>query len=214
MADMNSFSQRLRKALAKSGMRPAELAKAIGASTQVINNLIKRDSKSSAFAPQMAKVLNIRHEWLATGEGEMHLSADPTSAFEGQNSIIPVLSNSQLVTASSGKHVQFYENQLWVGAPKILRAAFAFEIKDSSLSPEILPGDIVSIQEENDFTNISSGGFVLALCSSTHEIINRKYVKEGSSESLSPNNVSMYKNIKLNNNYSLLGRFVFMSRRL
>lgn len=67
----NTFAARLRLALARSGMKQAELAKQIGVSQSTISQMVNGKVSGVCRTSVMAKALGIERNWLAFGEGEM-----------------------------------------------------------------------------------------------------------------------------------------------
>lgn len=72
-AAMN-LGKRITQARARARMTQLELARAVGVSQQVINNLERRGSSSSRYTAQIAAALRVSAEWLATGKGGMQAS--------------------------------------------------------------------------------------------------------------------------------------------
>ncbi|HHE4677950.1 TPA: helix-turn-helix transcriptional regulator [Proteus mirabilis] len=71
LATCNSFAERLRLALAYSGMTQIELAKKIGVSQSTISQVINGKVSGVCRTSVIAKALGIDRNWLAYGEGEM-----------------------------------------------------------------------------------------------------------------------------------------------
>lgn len=73
---MKTYAERLRHALEVSGMTQQQLADRIGVKQQSIQYLCKLDGKDrkSAYTPQIAEILNVRAQWLATGQGKKERS--------------------------------------------------------------------------------------------------------------------------------------------
>ncbi len=67
----NTFAERLRLALAYSGMTQVELAKKIGVSQSTISQVINGKVSGVCRTSVIAKALGIARNWLAYGEGEM-----------------------------------------------------------------------------------------------------------------------------------------------
>lgn len=67
----NTFAERLRLALAYSGMTQIELAKKIGVSQSTISQVINGKVSGVCRTSVIAKALGIDRNWLAYGEGKM-----------------------------------------------------------------------------------------------------------------------------------------------
>ncbi|EOX8621858.1 helix-turn-helix domain-containing protein [Proteus mirabilis] len=66
-----TFAERLRLAIAYSGMTQVELAKKIGVSQSTISQVINGKVSGVCRTSVIAKALGIDRNWLAYGEGEM-----------------------------------------------------------------------------------------------------------------------------------------------
>jgi DNA-binding XRE family transcriptional regulator len=67
---MNTYGERLEMAISNAGYNQSKLAKAVGISQTSIQHLCKKGIRSG-YTPQIADILGVDAEWLATGEGEM-----------------------------------------------------------------------------------------------------------------------------------------------
>ncbi|MCX7125382.1 MAG: helix-turn-helix transcriptional regulator, partial [Gammaproteobacteria bacterium] len=76
-----TLSDRLQHALEITGMKKADLARAIDVQPQTIQHLCNGNVKSSRFTFELATVLGLNTTWLATGEGTPFLSDDPKNSF-------------------------------------------------------------------------------------------------------------------------------------
>lgn len=70
---MNTWNQRLQAALNHAGMKPAELARAVNASTASVSDWTTGITKNlkASNAEKVCRVLKIRIEWLLYGKGPM-----------------------------------------------------------------------------------------------------------------------------------------------
>ena len=70
---LNSFTARLRLAIAHSGMTQAALASGVGVSQSTISALVTGKSKEAGIfrARAIAEALEVNAQWLLYGEGEM-----------------------------------------------------------------------------------------------------------------------------------------------
>ena len=70
---MNTWHERLKKAMEEAGMSPADLARAVGASTASVSewtNGITRELKATN-SERVCAALKINHRWLILGKGPM-----------------------------------------------------------------------------------------------------------------------------------------------
>lgn len=73
---MDTFKDRLNKAIEYAGTDQSKLAKAIGVTPQSIQYLCKKGS-ASKHLNQIANVLKVNADWLASGIGEMPAPSKP-----------------------------------------------------------------------------------------------------------------------------------------
>ncbi|HEI6731090.1 XRE family transcriptional regulator [Yersinia enterocolitica] len=66
-----TFGERLKTAMTRAGHTQGSLAKAVGMAQSSVWKLTSGDAKSSKKTVEIARVLNVRPEWLAEGIGEM-----------------------------------------------------------------------------------------------------------------------------------------------
>lgn len=69
-----TYGKRLRKALAEAGYSQSGLARAIGVRPQAIQHLCGETAQWSKHTHEIASVLGVRPDWLASGVGPMHLA--------------------------------------------------------------------------------------------------------------------------------------------
>lgn len=74
--DRSAFGARLRSARLKAGLTQVDLAEAVGMSQSALAETETR-ALGSTLTVQLAKVLRVSPEWLATGDGSM----EPALAF-------------------------------------------------------------------------------------------------------------------------------------
>lgn len=72
---MNAYAERLLFAIKRKGMNQTELARRIGVKQQSINYLcnLKGSQTGSKHTPEIARVLGVKADWLASGKGQMEL---------------------------------------------------------------------------------------------------------------------------------------------
>lgn len=89
-----SFSERLEYAMKSEGVRPVDLANSLGTSRAAVSYLLNGQSKGMRpeHLAKTAKALNVRIEWLATGEEPMRsrqLTAQQRSLLEYSERVSP-----------------------------------------------------------------------------------------------------------------------------
>ncbi|BET64848.1 repressor protein CI [Yersinia pseudotuberculosis] len=68
---MNTFADRLNKALLEEGLSQEQLAKAVGLTQPAIQKLTSGKAKSSRKILEISEALKVKPEWLGRGEGPM-----------------------------------------------------------------------------------------------------------------------------------------------
>ncbi|HDL8567114.1 TPA: helix-turn-helix transcriptional regulator [Yersinia enterocolitica] len=68
---MNTFADRLNKALLEEGLSQEQLAKAVGLTQPAIQKLTSGKAKSSRKILEISEALRVKPEWLGRGEGAM-----------------------------------------------------------------------------------------------------------------------------------------------
>ncbi|HGK4636041.1 TPA: S24 family peptidase [Yersinia enterocolitica] len=68
---MNTFADRLNKALLEEGLSQEQLAKAVGLTQPAIQKLTSGKAKSSRKILEISEALRVKPEWLGLGEGPM-----------------------------------------------------------------------------------------------------------------------------------------------
>jgi SOS-response transcriptional repressor LexA len=142
-----ALGERLKIARLEANISQTELAKDIGVSQAAVAALEKRNSKTCGYTAQIAKTLNVRVEWLATGKGEMR----------GEDPELNVVNFPVIAWASVFRdrivesHVPFYGN---VGMN--VDEGFGVQVTGISMEPEFSDGDTVIINttqkpKHNDF---------------------------------------------------------------
>lgn len=66
---MSSISERIKFLLAREGLKQRDLAEALSASPQTVNNWIKRDALSREAAQQISEKFGYSLDWLLNGDG-------------------------------------------------------------------------------------------------------------------------------------------------
>jgi SOS-response transcriptional repressor LexA len=142
-----SLGERLKIARLEKGISQTELAKGVGVSQAAIGALEKRGSRSCGYTAQLAKLLGVSIEWLATGVGES------TRRGSIQQTPIPVISWETIFTTERKveSYVPFY-GTLDMEADE----CFGVRVTGISMEPEFKDGDTVIVDtlkepKHNDF---------------------------------------------------------------
>ena len=142
-----SLGERVKIARLEANVRQADLAKEIGVSQAAVAALEKRNSKTCGYTAQIAKALNVKVEWLATGKGEMR-GSDPDLAV----GTFPVVTwSSVFADRVVESHVPLYGE---IGMQ--VEDGFGVKVTGISMEPEFSDGDTVIVNttkqpQHNDF---------------------------------------------------------------
>lgn len=202
-----TLSSRLREALALTGVRKVDLARAIGVKPQVIQFLSSSDTKSSRYTFEIASALGLNSSWLATGEGEMFVFEDPNQKLLRGFQRIPVLSAADVMSKAEGKVVEPTELHDWLAIESDwIGDFFAFTMFDGSMEPLLPVNSTLLVKEVSTRDSWESDTFVLVYAKNSSSILIRQVKKRGDSLSLVPKNVDAFKKIPVDANIQLIGR--------
>lgn len=178
---MSTFGQRIKKARLEAGLSQEALAEAMSqfSNTKKISRTTITQWESSATSGIEAanllnatKVLNIIPDWLQFGLGSMRPPAktmqsgfDPTICFVPLLSYVPVANTME---KESVTNVGLDEQLAKIASPR----SFALLIKDNSMTPTFVPGDVIVIDPG---IKPSPGEFVVAKIRNHDHLIFRKY---------------------------------------
>lgn len=197
MQTVDSFKNRLEKALTIKSIKPVELHEKTGLSESLISkylsgNAIPRQRKIDLIA----EVLDINPVWLLGYDVPMEKKSDLISE-QLKNIGAMYVSNTDLVkipllgTVKAGYDYMAQEN--WTGYVDVEKEIvkdgqeyFALKVHGDSMSPVLIEDDIVIIKKQNDFEN---GDIVVAIINGDEATI-KKGKKSDSSILLQPLNPS------------------------
>lgn len=119
---MATVADRIREALALRGMGVNSLDRALGKSPGTTSSMLNRGSEPVlSNAAEIAKVLRVRLEWLATGEGPLEIGlvvsndADPTSSGRAPLTFRDLPGWAEAVTKAKRRYRRIPE-VAWIGA--------------------------------------------------------------------------------------------------
>lgn len=184
MKPIDTFQNRLQKAITDKNIKPVELHEKTGISESLISKYLS----GNAIARQkklllLADVLNVSPVWLMGYDVSIN-ETNRTDALGNPVVMIPVLG-----TVKAGYDYMAREN--WEGTIDVDKSLvgngdgyFALKIKGDSMSPTLIEDDIVIIKQQNDFEN---GDIVVAIINGDEATI-KKGKKSDSSILLQPLN--------------------------
>ncbi|STZ55553.1 Uncharacterized HTH-type transcriptional regulator CBU_1416 [Moraxella lacunata] len=186
---MQEFKDRLKLARKNAKMTQVELAKAVKTSQGSISDLESGRNKTSTNTLQLAQVLNVDPNWLATGQGEM--TAKPTidelrqrikaienrksevepSDFLSANDPTPIISWVAAGSWSSSDVVEWLdENTEYLPRPANLsKRGFCLEVRGVSMMPEFKPKEIIFVEPEIGVWDLQNGDLVVVRENGNHE---------------------------------------------
>ena len=209
MANMNekliNLSNRLNHALLITGTKKADLARAIAVKPQVIQFLSTSETQASRFTFEIATALGLSTKWLATGEGEMFLADDPSRQFSKMYARVPLLQGDELRSVClRGKNLDEVETNTWLPLKTQQQSIFAVKMPDASMEPYIPSNADLFISTSGDI-NRSEYKFVFVYLTKFDTFVVREVVRKGDSIILTPKNTELFKEIKFDNDVTMLG---------
>lgn len=192
---LKTLSDRLAYALEITGMKKADLARAIDVQPQTIQHLCNGNVKSSRFTFELATALGLDTTWLATGEGQAFLSDNPKNHFFDDYKIIPVLDSQQLTTLALKNTFNETTISEWATLKTAESNLFCVTMHDPSMSPFIPKGAKLFFKKPAKKEKLS--GIVIAYLPSFDSILIRDYQQKNNSVFLSPKNTTLFREIEL-----------------
>lgn len=196
---MIEYSARLQAAMTKRGVTVSQVAAGMGVSYQAVKRVLDGLSKafSAANNTRAASFLNVRADWLATGEGEMEIPTFDANAKPSPSGArpYPVVSRIQAGRLSEmtipygpndGYDIEYGDDDASTGA-------FFLEVEGDSMQPQFNEGDRVMIDPEV----IPRPGDFVAARNSKEEATFKKYRVRG----IDARGCEVFELVPLNENY-------------
>lgn len=163
--------ERLRKLLDEAQLTPTEAARKFGITTQNLNNWFGRGIPARQTL-SVAKALNVRQEWLASGEGEMRSAPgsveasasylgpidpwDDSTPLDGDEVYVPFLKEVELSAGQGRTTVEQSASRKLRFAKQTLRKqnvqpseAVCATVSGNSMEPVLPDGSVVGIDRGN-----------------------------------------------------------------
>lgn len=192
---LKTLSDRLMYALEITGMKKADLARAIDVQPQTIQHLCHGNVKSSRFTFELATALGLDTTWLATGEGKPFISDNPKNNLFDDHKIVPILNAEQLLSITNKKIVDETISSEQTTLKTKESNVFCTIMHDTSMSPTIPKGAKLFFKKTTKKENLS--GIVIAYLPSFDSILIRDYHEKNNSVFLSPKNKTLFREIEL-----------------
>lgn len=189
MTIIESFANRLQKAMNYANMKQVDLVNKTGLDKTLINKYLAGIMKAKQDKLTiLADALNVNEVWLMGYDVPMERDLNAYKVDELGNSVIPI---PILGTVKAGYDYLAQEN--WIGTVDVETSLvgngkdyFALKVHGNSMSPALIEDDIVIIKKQNDFEN---GDIVVAIINGDEATI-KKGKKSDSSILLQPLNPS------------------------
>ena len=189
MTIIESFANRLQKAMNYANMKQVDLVNKTGLDKTLINKYLAGIMKAKQDKLTiLADALNVNEVWLMGYDVPMERDLNAYKVDELGNSVIPI---PILGTVKAGYDYLAQEN--WIGTVDVETSLvgngkdyFALKVHGNSMSPALIEDDIVIIKKQNDFEN---GDIVVAIINGDEATI-KKGKKSDSSILLQPLNTN------------------------
>lgn len=202
---LNNLSERLNYALNLTGIKKADLARAINVKPQVIQFLCTSQTQSSKFTFEIATALGLNTRWLATGEGEMYVADDPRQQLLKNYKSIPLLNNYDIREVFlHGNYPESNRIKEWLPLKTEDQDTFAIQITDASMETNFPIGSHVFIRRCSK-ENLSNHKFVFVYLKKFDTFIVRELIETGSTKILSPGNKELFREISITDDVNFLG---------
>jgi SOS-response transcriptional repressor LexA len=163
---MKTLGERLRYARNLRGMSQDDLFDASGVKQGTISKLERGDQSRTTFTPELAKALNVPHDWLTTGSGkEPSIGDNAPSATTLDNNVSPVEIKGRVPLISwvqAGDWSEAFDpyevgqGEEWLPAPDGCGTnTYALRIQGESMEPEFSDGEIVFVDPDREPQNKS-----------------------------------------------------------
>lgn len=189
MTIIETFANRLQKAMNYANMKQVDLVNKTGLDKTLINKYLAGIMKAKQDKLTiLADALNVNEVWLMGYDVPMERDLNSYKVDELGNSVIPI---PILGTVKAGYDYLAQEN--WIGTVDVETSLvgngkdfFALKVHGNSMSPVLIEDDIVIIKKQNDFEN---GDIVVAIINGDEATI-KKGKKSDSSILLQPLNTA------------------------
>lgn len=181
---MQEFKDRLKIARKNAKMTQVELAKAVKTSQGSISDLESGRNKTSTNIVEIAKVLKVSPNWLATGQGEMAKPAKPTvdelrlkrDEIQGKindvEHVKPIYMYPVINEVQAGQFTEIGDDSFDEYKAAHRKGSYWLKIKGDSMTPDFRQGDLILVDQERV---ASTGNYVVALVAGEQKATFKKY---------------------------------------
>lgn len=185
------LKDRLKLSRKNAGFTQIQVSEAVKMTQATYSQLERGIVKSTSKIVEIAQILNVNPNWLATGEGEMSLSVIDKEKYALGN--VEAVPNSKLSVryapvlnyVQAGKFTDIgdndYDEYLPYTDDKISDNAYWLIVKGDSMTPDFQEGDYLLIDAKRQ---AQSGDYVIAMMSDDNEATFKRYKHCGFDEKL------------------------------
>lgn len=198
---LDTLSGRLQFAMEKEGFSQAALARSIGIRAAALQYLLSSNAQASRFTFELAHALNVRPEWLATGNGPMALEDDPIYKIMAKYRTMPILDITDTLAWRDFSN-RNDDSNIIVVEKALGENVFAFKVPDAAMKPVFCKDNIVIVNADR---TPKDNDLVVGIISSQNEIMFRQLSLNDEGSTLVPYNLDLYKTITLTTDDKILG---------
>lgn len=180
------LKDRLKQARKQAKLTQAQVAAAVKITQPAYSGLETGESSNTSFMVQIAAVLGVNPNWLATGEGSMILNGIaqelPNYSFTDSDrwplGKVPLISSIQAgAWCEAVDNFQPGDAEEWLPAPaKHGPHAYALRVTGTSMEPRLREGEIVVVDPDRE---PESGSIVVARKAENKEVTLKQLIREG-----------------------------------
>src|SRR3990167_5243286 len=151
---MSTYAERLNTVLAFRKVSQSELARLIDVKPQVIQYLCNNKAKVSRFTFEIAQVLEVNPEWLATGKQPMIIVESPKDYYKDKT-LIPIINWNKLYQYSQNNYDPSTNQKMheWILVSAENKDCIGLYLSDNSMLPKFEPDSLIIVNSNIDINN-------------------------------------------------------------
>lgn len=209
---METLSDRLNYLLSTRRLSQTDLARMISVKPQVIQYLCRSKARYSRFTFEIAQVLSVSPEWLATGIGEQH-EDNPLQVFMNNKMLIPVYDYMHLSALKENHFKATDNNHGYIAANASAQHCFGLIMPDNSMQPIFNAGSVLVIQlhekdTDEDIDKHEDKKYALVFLAKERTFIIRQLTQINQEQLVQPINTALYKEVTLTKNDIVIGKVI------
>lgn len=144
----NGVQNRIQTVISSTGLSDAAFARSVDGFNKANLSQILKGNRTApdSLLRAIARVYNIRYNWLLTGEGEIYNAEQKEKSFAVSDVVeLPLLPVNAMAGSLSGDNISImeYECEKYI-VPIFKGAEFLIMVQGDSMMPKYMPGDIVA----------------------------------------------------------------------